>query len=202
MFNYEVLKRSSTRDILQVNLTTSTGNELIVIGNHWPARAGGQYRSEPYRMMAGETLSYWMKRIQDIKGKKVPVLVMGDFNDGPHNRSLTEYALSTISRYKVIYGRNPYLYNLMWELIGERVGSYVYDSEPLIIDQFLIPKGIVIGGGKFRVEKNSVKIELFDGMVKGRYKKPVRFGRPSNKKSYNPDGFSDHLPVSVKVVEE
>ena len=41
MFNYEVLKRSSTRDILQVNLTTSTSNELIIIGNHWPARAGG-----------------------------------------------------------------------------------------------------------------------------------------------------------------
>jgi len=39
-------------------------------------------------------------------------------------------------------------------------------------------------------------------MVKGRYKKPVRFGRPSNKKSFNPDGFSDHLPVSVKVMEE
>lgn len=202
MFNYEVLKRSATRDILQVNLTTSAGNELIIIGNHWPARAGGKYRSEPYRMMAGETLSYWMKRIQEIKGKKVPVLLMGDFNDEPYSRSLTEYALSTNNRYKVVYGRNPYLYNLMWELKGKRVGSYVYNSEPIMIDQFLVPKGIVLDGGKFKIKKDSVRLEIFEGMVKGRYKKPVRFARPSDKSNYNPDGFSDHLPISVKMEEE
>ena len=153
-------------------------------------------------MMAGETLSYWMKRIQEIKGKKVPVLLMGDFNDEPYSRSLTEYALSTNNRYKVVYGRNPYLYNLMWELIGKRVGSYVYNSEPIMIDQFLVPKGIVLDGGKFKIKKDSVRLEIFEGMVKGRYKKPVRFARPSDKSNYNPDGFSDHLPVSVELVEE
>ena len=201
MFSYEVLKRSSTRDILQVNLKTKGGNELIVIGNHWPSRSGGQYSSEPYRMMAGETLSYWMKRILEIKGSKASVLLMGDFNDEPFNRSLTEYALSTISRYKVVYGRNPYLYNLMWEITGKRIGSYVFNSEPLMIDQFLISKGIVLNNGKFGIEDNSVKTELFDGMVKGRYNTPIRFGRPSVKKSYNKMGFSDHLPISVKMVE-
>ncbi len=201
MFSYEVLKRSSTRDILQVNLKTKDGNDLIVIGNHWPSRSGGQYSSEPYRMMAGETLSYWMKRILEIKGSKASVFLMGDFNDEPFNRSLKEYALSTISRYKVVYGRNPYLYNLMWELVGKRIGSYVFNSEPLMIDQFLISKGIVLNNGKFSVEHDSVRTEIFDGMVKGRYDTPVRFGRPSGKKSYNPKGFSDHLPVSVNMVE-
>jgi len=202
IFSYEVLKRAATRDILQVNFTTQKGNELIIIGNHWPARTGGQYKTEPYRMMTGETLSYWMKRIQEIKGSKVAVLVMGDFNDPPSSRALREYALSTNSRKKVVYGKNPYLFNLMWTLLGSKMASYVFDSEPLMIDQFLVSKGIALRSGKFRVDDDAVKIEIFDGMTKGRYNTPVRFGRPSAKKTYNPDGFSDHLPISVRLIEK
>ena len=89
----------------------------------------------------------------------------------------------------------------MWETVGKRIGSYVFNSEPLMIDQFLISKGIVLSNGKFNIEDNSVKTEVFDGMVKGRYNTPIRFARPSDKKSYNPKGFSDHLPVSVRMVE-
>jgi hypothetical protein len=70
-----------------------------------------------------------------------------------------------------------------------------------MIDQFLISKGIVLNDGKFSIEDNYVKTELFDGMVKGRYSTLIRFGRPSVKKSYNKMGFSDHLPISVKMVE-
>ncbi len=202
MFSYEVLKRSATRDILQANFVTSKGTELIVIGNHWPSRSAGQYKSDPYRMMAGETLSYWLKRIQEVKGSRAAVLVMGDFNDEPHSRSLTEYALSTIIRNKVVYGRNPYLYNLMWPLLGTRQASYVFNSEPLMIDQILISKGIALKSGEFMLDDDAIKIEVFPGMTKGRYDAPVRFGRPSSKKTYNPDGFSDHLPISVKLTEK
>ncbi len=202
IFSYVVLKRFATRDILQVNFTTLKGTEIIVIGNHWPSRSEGQYESEPYRMMAGEILSYWMKRIQEIKGANVPVLVMGDFNDTPYNRALTEYALSTISINKVVYGRNPYLFNLMWPLLGSRKASYVFDSEPLMLDQFLVSKGIVLKGGKFKIDDAAVKIEIFEGMIKGRDNTPVRFDRPSSKKNYSPHGFSDHLPISVKLIEK
>ncbi len=201
IFSYEVIKRSSTRDILQISFTTVKGNELIIIGNHWPARSAGQYKSEPYRIIAGETLSYWLKRIQEIKGKNAAVVVMGDFNDEPYSRSLTEYALSSMNRKKVIYGRNPYLYNLMWQLLGERKSSYVFNSEPLMIDQFLVSKGIVIKNGTFRIKDNPVKIDSFQDMTKGRYFTPVRFGRPSSKRTFNQNGFSDHLPVSFLLFE-
>ncbi len=32
------------------------GNQrpFIVVGNHWPSRSGGQYKSEPFRIIAGE----------------------------------------------------------------------------------------------------------------------------------------------------
>ncbi len=95
---------------------------LVLVGNHWPARLGGQYKSEPYRIMAAETLSYWHERIKEYKGDKVPIVVMGDFNDEPYNRSLREYALSTQSRAKVLRSRSPRLFNLMWPLMGQALG--------------------------------------------------------------------------------
>lgn len=202
MFSYEVLKRTATRDLLQITLVTSKGNELILIGNHWPSRSGGQYSSEPYRMMVGETLSYWLMRIHQIKGGHPAIILLGDFNDEPFNRSLTEYALSTISRNKVVRGRNPYLYNLMWPLHGQRQGSYVFGGEPLLIDQVLVSKGVAMKTGKFDLDKSAVTIEQFPGMTGGIYNTPIRFGRPSSKSTFNENGYSDHLPVSFVLWEK
>ncbi len=201
IFSLEIMKRNATRDIVQIQLKTQNNNELILLGNHWPSRSGGQYKTEPYRIMVAETLSYWIERITEIKGNKAPVIVMGDFNDEPHNRSLHDYALSTHSRYKVSYGRNPYLFNLSWKLMGKRTGTYVYNAEPLLLDQILISKGLVIQDEIFQADRDSIKIETFDGMTSGRYNTPVRFGRPSGKSTFNKEGFSDHLPVSF-IVEE
>ena len=79
--------------------------------------------------------------------------------------------------------------------MGERRRTYVFGSEPLVLDQFLVSKGLALRSGRFDVSDDAVRIEIFAGMVKGRYDTPVRFGRPSSR--YNPDGFSDHLPISM-----
>jgi predicted extracellular nuclease len=64
IFSHFIVKREATRDILQVNLKTKPlGNRLVLIGNHWPSRSSGQYESDPYRIVAGETLSYFHRRI-------------------------------------------------------------------------------------------------------------------------------------------
>jgi len=41
-----------------------------LIGNHWPSRGGGQYESEPYRIIAGETLSCFHQRILEENNKE------------------------------------------------------------------------------------------------------------------------------------
>lgn len=202
IYTYEVLKRSSTRDIFQFEVKTNRGNSLILIGNHWPARSAGQYESEPYRMMAGETLSYWLKRIQEVRGSDTPVIVMGDFNDTPYNRSLQEYALSTHAKNKVLRGRKPYLYNLMWELLGSRKGSYYFNSEPQMLDQMLVTKGLLKQNSVFKLQKDKTKIEIYDKMYKGRDKVPSRFSRPSKKSKFNPNGYSDHYPISISIIEK
>ena len=197
-FHHTVIKRYPTREIVQATLTTQKGNDLVLVGNHWPSRSGGQYESEPYRMITGETLSYFMERIQEEKGSDTAVIVMGDFNDEPFNRSLTDYAQSVIDRNKVVYGRNPYLYNLMWPILGGRQASYVFSGAPIMLDQFMVSKGIAKKSGKYELDESTVRLEIFDGMTKGRYSQPIRFGQ----KNPNLSGYSDHLPISFELVEK
>lgn len=202
LFSVEIMKRNATRNILQVNFKTrKKGNSIIIIGNHWPSRSGGQYESEPFRMMAGETLSYWLQRIQTIYGENIPVMVMGDFNDEPFNRSLMEYALSINNEQKVVRGRNPYLYNLMYPFLGESKGTIEFGGSLLILDQLMVTKGFISSVGPINIDQSNVRIETYPEML-NKSGFPIRFGRPSQKSTFNLKGFSDHLPVSVIITEK
>lgn len=206
-YHYEVLKRSATRDLFQVNMRTAKGREFILIGNHWPARSGGVYETEPYRIIAAETLSYWMERIFEIRGNKIPVYLMGDFNDECFNRSMVSYALFANSEVKVRHSIIPRLYNMMWETYSDKTGSFYYNNFPLILDQFLVSKGGLkrskLRPGQFP-NGETMRIDMFPEMVSsGRYPNPIRLGSPSTKSSYNPDtGYSDHYPISMTLNEK
>ncbi|MBT3208017.1 MAG: endonuclease/exonuclease/phosphatase [Bacteroidetes bacterium] len=204
-FNYVVRKRSATRDIFQVNFKTNEAKDIVFIGNHWPAKSGGSLESEPYRIIAAETLSYWIERIHEIKGNNIAIVVMGDFNDEPFSRSITEYALSTHLEMKVRNSFSPRLLNLMWDIMSSGLGTYYYDNFANVLDQFLVSKAIVNENSDFKLAidtngKPIVKIEMFPEMVSGGdYPDPIRFGRPSSQ--YNASGFSDHYPISM-ILEE
>lgn len=199
IFSHLIQKRSATRDIVQVNFVSKQGEPFIVIGNHWPSRMGGELESEPYRMIAGETLAYFMQRIQELR-KDVPVFVMGDFNDEPFNRSMTNYALSTHSRSKVTRARSrPMLFNMMWRLMDGNQGTHSYGNVWGMLDQVLLNKGALKKEGLY-CKPEEITIFTIDGMVDDN--KVVRHGRPCKKKEYNPDGFSDHLPVTFIVREK
>ncbi len=200
-FSQVILKRNATRDLFQVTLgIRASGRELIVIGNHWPARSAGVYESEPYRILAAETLGYWHERIADIKGDDMPVLAMGDFNDEPFSRSLTEYALSTMQAAKVLNSRSPRFFNLMWPLHGQRLGTHYFDNFANLLDQFLVSRPLLERRAPLRVDVASARIEAFPEMVgRGDYPVPRRFGRPSS--GLDRSGFSDHYPISVVLHE-
>lgn len=202
-FSHVVLKRSTTRDIFQVNFRTQAGQVLSVIGNHWPSRMGGTHASEPYRILAAETLSYWISRIQELRGSNANVLVMGDFNDEPWSRSMTAYALSTQSQAKVSYARSPRLLNLMFPVAGEALGTHYYDNFPGLLDQLLVSRGLARKSAELRVLPESVEILRFPEMVSGgRYPAPLRFGRPSKSSSFDADGYSDHYPIAVTLAAD
>jgi predicted extracellular nuclease len=203
IFSHFVMKREATRDILQVNFKTkSSKKRLVLIGNHWPSRSAGQYESEPYRIVAGETLGYFHQRILDVNEKdddrNTAILAMGDFNDEPFNRSITDYALSTGSLLKVKLADNPRFYNLIWSLMTNSVGTFYFNNFPNLLDQFMISKGIV-AKKNFQIKNNSTEIIRFSEMVQGKYDIPLNFGRPSEK--LNKKGFSDHFPIAVTLEE-
>lgn len=87
----------------------------------------------------------------------------------------------------------------MWPLITGEYGTTFYEGFN-VIDQLWISKGIV-KEDIFSVKNSSVKIIQNEDMVDndGDYKKPLRFGRPSNK--LNKNGFSDHFPISLVLQE-
>lgn len=198
VFSHFVMRRTATRDILQVTFKTFAGqHEFVALANHWPSRSGGQAESDAYRAMAGETLAYFHERILQVKGDATPVIAMGDFNDEPFNVSLVNYALSARTSTAVVRGRNPYLFNLMWPILGQRLGTLYFDG-PNLLDQILINRNFLRETSLFSVKSGSVSIVHFPEAM-SHTGTPIPFGGMG--KPVNQNGFSDHFPVEATVVE-
>lgn len=198
VFSHFVVKRTATRDLLQVGFRDARGRLLVCIANHWPSRLGGQFESEPFRIIAAETLAYFHERIAEIHGQHVAVLAMGDFNDEPFDRSLAQHLRSERSRTKVTRARSPSLLNLMWPIAGQLQGTHFFDNRPGVLDQMLASKGLLTGRSGFAVQAERTAVLALPEMVKaGQYPQPRRFGRPRRAKDLDADGFSDHYPVTT-----
>lgn len=198
-FNHFIVRRVATRDIVQVNFRTAAGRTLVVIGNHWPARISGKLESEPYRIIAGETLSYFHERIREELGADTPVLAMGDFNDEPFDRSMVEYACCERQRTKVTRATSARFLNLMWPLAGQGIGTHYHENTAGLLDQFLASRSLLTGVAGLSVRTETVEIIRFPAMVNpGTYPSPIRFGRGAE---MNPNGFADHFPIGMQIRE-
>jgi predicted extracellular nuclease len=196
VFSHYIVKRTATRDLLQVNFLDTRGRRLVCIGNHWPSRLGGRFESEPFRIIAAETLAYFHERIAEIHGKDVAMLAMGDFNDEPWDRSLAEHARSYRTRAKVTRATSPALLNLMWPAGGALKGTHFHGNQPGVLDQLLVSKGLLTGKSGFTVQAEATAVLDLPVMVKGGvYPQPHRHGRPASPASHDADGFSDHYPI-------
>jgi len=193
VFSHFIMKRTATRDIVQVNFRTSRGRLFVVVGNHWPSRLGDESETGAYRAMAGETLAYFHERILEVHGSETPVLAMGDFNDEPFNESLVSYALAERTKSKVLRGRIPYFLNLMWPLLGQGLLTHYYEG-PNVLDQFLANKNLLKSDSPIKILPESVSI-----FKPGNSATPVRFGGMG--KPVNLNGFSDHFPIEVWISE-
>jgi predicted extracellular nuclease len=200
VFFHTIVKRVATREIVQVNFKSkATGHRLVLVGNHWPSRSGGQLESEPFRLIAGETVAYFNQRIQEVHGEDTSVMIMGDFNDEPFNRSIMEHALGTPDKDKVTRAKTaPLLYNLMWPFAAKAKGTFYFEGFNLL-DQMMVSKGMLNSEGKFGIDPNSAQILDFEEIKKKG--KPRKFGRPSDSQGVDEQGFSDHFPIAVKIIE-
>lgn len=216
LFSHFVMRRTGTRDISQATFTTKAGRDLVVLCNHWPSRTGGTYESRGYRFTAGESLAYFHQRIREELGAETPILVMGDFNDEPFDESLQLYAQATRERGDVERSRTaPRLYNLSWrfgpvetaDCKGAKrllYGTISFEGNGAIFDQLLVSQGLLLGQRGLKVREASARMEVVPEMVSASLSEgPIRFGLPKGDgaANVNPDGYSDHFPVSV-ILEE
>jgi predicted extracellular nuclease len=200
VFFHVVMRRNATREIVQVNFRTSRGRTWTVFGNHWPSRSGGAFESSGYRDIAGETLAFFHERALQEHGEDTPALAMGDFNDEPFDTSLVVHALSTRQRRRVVEADTPRFWNLMWPAIGGPDGTFYFNNEPNLLDQFLANTNMAHDDSPIAVHADTVEILRFPGTSDpGTYPKPVPFGGMG--KEVDQNGFSDHFPIGMRVTE-
>ncbi|WP_396632841.1 hypothetical protein [Maribacter sp. R86514] len=202
-FSLRIIKRNTTRDLFQVHINTANGNKLVCVLNHWPSRSGGELESEPFRIMVAENLSYWIERIYEEQGNDANIILMGDFNDNPYNKSITAYlkAINNKALVKSNRVRLKYFYNVMHRFLDDQIGTFVFGNEYNLLDQFMISKSILSEKSELPFKLSTVEIIAYPELTSGSYQKPVKFGRP-NSSTFNEKGFSDHLPIKIVLNEK
>lgn len=182
----------ATRDILHVAGQVINGDTLDVFVCHMPSRTGGEKESEPSRILAASFLKHYSDSLFLVRIHP-NILIMGDFNDYPHNKSISEVLGAKAPSTK---SDDRKLYNLLAEREKNKTfGSYKYQGEWNILDQ-LIVSGFLLNNkeGLFTSEKQAgicnqpfllEEDEKYSGV------KPFRtyYGMKYQ------GGYSDHLPV-------
>lgn len=171
------------------------GKRVGVIVNHWPSRRGGEKESSWLR----EAAASLSKHIADSLLQLDPtmgVIIMGDLNDDPHNKSVAE----TLGAQKSIKNvpDNGY-YNPFWEKLDKGIGSYIYRGGWDLFDQIIVNGNLVNGTGGLKFKDAQVLNYPFllqqDGQYKGYPKRTFSGGAWLG-------GYSDHLPTIVYILKE
>ena len=167
-----------TRDVLLVK-GKFNGELMHILVNHWPSRRQGTEASEYKRIEASELNRELISKIR-LENKDAKIVVMGDFNDDPTNKSIQNLIKDDF-------------YNPMQSLLAKGKGTLKHKEDWYLFDQIIFSKNFL----ETTKNKHSFKyaaifdrdfLKVFKGKNKG---KPYRtFIGP-----WYQGGYSDHFPV-------
>lgn len=185
-----------TRDILHVTGLIKSRDTIDVFVCHYPSRRGGEIASEPDRIRVSQLLRKHAEYLHRTR-EKAHIIIMGDFNDEPSNKSISE-TLKALKYHENITP-NPsglQLFNLFHAYEKQdRTGSYKYRGEWNMLDQIIISESLLEKNSRFRYSPGSAKIFSEDFVLT----EDKSGGGERPKKTYHglkyEGGFSDHLPV-------
>ena len=172
-------ERDYTRDILHVT-GYLMGVKTHVLVNHWPSRRSGVEESQPKRITAAQNNRRIIDRIHEEEPES-RIIVMGDFNDGPHNESIKNHLVQKD------------LYNPMVFLNTRYEGSLNHDFEWYLFDQIILSTHFMrLHENSLRYDKSDIYNEHHLTEFKGRFK-----GNPFRTYAGRRylGGYSDHFPV-------
>jgi len=188
-----------TRDILMVWGRIEEERFYFFVG-HWPSRLGGQQTSEYKRIRAArcvrEAADSVMLLYPDAK-----IVVMGDLNDDPVNKSLYEVlgAKGKVSEVGDTGFFNPY-----YDMFRKGHGTLAYNDAWNLFDNIIVNGNLLHGrgGGLKLVKGKGAKYygNIFDRSFlrqqSGQYKNyPLR----TYVSNAFQGGYSDHFPVYIYI---
>lgn len=178
-----------TRNILYVVLETKEKEKFHVFINHWPSRRGGEKESEGKRIYAAKQLRFKTDSILK-SDKKSQIIIMGDFNDHPNDKSIKEVLVGSEKESKLI--------NLFEKEHSEGRGSHYYEGEWGVLDQIIVSTPLIEKSGWYFPKTNygvyKGNFLLFKNNKTGEIRPSRTYG---GNKYYN--GYSDHLPVFIEL---
>lgn len=167
------------------------GKRVAVIVNHWPSRRGGTEQSYYLRKAAAELTRQIADSLLSID-PNMGIIMMGDLNDSPYDKSLVE----VIKAKKSVDETEPgQFYNPFWKLLDKGIGSYIYRGKWDLFDQIVVNYNLVNNPATgLRFLSARVCNEDFLKQADGKYK-----GYPFRTFSEGAfiGGYSDHFPTEI-----
>lgn len=191
-----------TRDILAV-CGRIEGELFCFFVNHWSSRRGGSESSEYLRVGQAETLRHFTDSLQ-IAHPDIKIVIMGDMNDDPINKSLYEVIGAKGKPSEV---KTNGMFNPFYAMLKAGYGSLAYQDAWNIFDNIVINENLLNAtSGNLKIQK-APKSKFYGNIFKrpfmiqqeGQYK-----GYPLRTYSGNAfmGGYSDHFPVFILIGKE
>ncbi|MNK64050.1 hypothetical protein D3C87_832820 [compost metagenome] len=192
----EVKKENKNRVFTRDQLLVSgflEDEEIHIIVNHWPSRSGGEKATTMFREAAGKLNRKIIDSLQQIN-PQAKVLTMGDFNDGPFNKSIkTGLGAKGIKAEVAEFG----VFNPYEDLANKGLGTIAYRDSWNIFDQIIMTASLVKSDfSTFNFWKAGVFNRAYLIQNSGVYK-----GYPL-RNTLSEAGFSDHLPVYIYLIKQ
>lgn len=170
------------------------GEKIHVSVNHWPSRSGSK-SSEMREAVAANVKTVVDSLYRDHPDAKV--VIMGDLNDDPVDRSTRVVLDAKKSTNEVEAGG---LYNPMWRLYSQGIGSLAYQGKWSLFDQIIVSYPLL---GNDYSQLRFWRAEVFNKDFLIQTEGPNK-GYPHRTFSNNTfiNGYSDHFPVIIYLIIE
>ncbi len=170
------------------------GQKITVIVNHWPSRLGGQEQSS-YLREAAAALS---KHIADSVWAVDPdqaVVVMGDLNDDPQDKSCAQ----VLGAKKNTAGVADHgFYNPWWKMLDKGIGTLAYKGSWNLFDQIIVSGTLLKeNGAPSGLEYWKCKVNNFDFLRQENSDQPLR----TFSAGMWLNGYSDHFPTEIFLIK-
>ncbi|MDR2824518.1 MAG: endonuclease, partial [Prevotellaceae bacterium] len=193
-----------TRDVLLVSGKVPSGDTLHIFVCHLPSRLEGELESENRRVLVAQTIRNQVDSLISVY-KKPNIIIMGDFNDYPDNKSITQVLDAEMP---TVNPQPDKLYNLALPLHLAGKGTYKHNGQWGMLDQFIVSGNLLDAASNFYTQQSDAHVFNANFLLE---KDNANLGekpfRTYNGFAYN-NGYSDHLPlfvdfwVKVKNAEE